>query len=203
MTFPGKGISGVSNAGFWGIPVVQGRTYKLSFWAKGSLSGNLTAFLSCKCGKKVLAIADIPEKITGKWKRYTAQFTATANDTAARLFLASEGKGKIDIDVVSLFPPTYKNRDNGLRPDLVNMLIDLHPKFMRFPGGCFVEGQNSPDNAFRWERTVGPIERRPGHENVNWGYRTTDGLGFHEYLQLAEDLGAKPLYVVNIGLFAR
>lgn len=201
VTFPGKGISGVSNAGFWGIPVVQGRTYKLSFWAKGSLSGNITAFLSCKCGKKVLAIADIPEKITGKWKRYTAQFTANANDTAARLFLASEGKGKIDIDVVSLFPPTYKNRDNGLRPDLVNMLIDLHPKFMRFPGGCFVEGQNSPDNAFRWERTVGPIERRPGHENVNWGYRTTDGLGFHEYLQLAEDLGAKPLYVVNIGLW--
>ena len=77
----------------------------------------------------------------------------------------------------------------------------MHPKFMRFPGGCFVEGQESPDNAFRWERTIGPIEEREGHWNVNWGYRTTDGLGYHEYLQLAEDLGAKPLYVVNVGLW--
>ncbi|WP_238314176.1 alpha-L-arabinofuranosidase C-terminal domain-containing protein [Segatella albensis] len=81
------------------------------------------------------------------------------------------------------------------------MLKALHPKFFRFPGGCFVEGQNSPDNAFRWERTIGPIEQRPGHWNVNWGYRTTDGIGFDEYLQLAEDLGAKPLYVVNVGIW--
>jgi alpha-L-arabinofuranosidase len=81
------------------------------------------------------------------------------------------------------------------------MLWNLHPKFMRFPGGCFVEGQISHDNAFRGERTIGPIEERTGHWNVNWGYRTTDGIGFHEYLQMAEDLGAKPLYVVNVGLW--
>ena len=103
--------------------------------------------------------------------------------------------------MVSLFPPTYKNRENGLRPDLVEMLCALHPRFMRFPGGCFVEGQDTPDNAFRWERTIGPVEERPGHWNKNWGYRTSDGLGFHEYLQLAEDLGAKPLYVTNIGIW--
>lgn len=81
------------------------------------------------------------------------------------------------------------------------MLYEMHPKFMRFPGGCFVEGQISPENAFRWERTIGPIEERPGHWNVNWGYRTTDGIGFHEYLQMAEDLGAKPLYVVNVAIW--
>ena len=103
--------------------------------------------------------------------------------------------------MVSLFPPTFKNRENGLRPDLAQMLYEMHPKFMRFPGGCFVEGQISPENAFRWERTIGPIEERPGHWNVNWGYRTTDGIGFHEYLQMAEDLGAKPLYVVNVGIW--
>ena len=103
--------------------------------------------------------------------------------------------------MVSLFPPTFKNRENGLRPDLAQMLYEMHPRFMRFPGGCFVEGQISPENAFRWERTIGPIEERPGHWNVNWGYRTTDGIGFHEYLQMAEDLGAKPLYVVNVGLW--
>ena len=105
------------------------------------------------------------------------------------------------LDVVSLMPPTFNNHANGLRPDLASMLKDLHPKFLRFPGGCFVEGQESPDNAFRWERTIGPIEQRPGHKNVNWGYRTSDGIGFDEYLQLAEDLGAKPLYVVNVGIW--
>ena len=112
-----------------------------------------------------------------------------------------DGKGTLQLDVVSLFPPTFKNRENGLRPDLAQMLYEMHPKFMRFPGGCFVEGQISPENAFRWERTIGPIEERPGHWNVNWGYRTTDGIGFHEYLQMAEDLGAKPLYVVNVGIW--
>jgi alpha-L-arabinofuranosidase len=105
------------------------------------------------------------------------------------------------LDVVSLFPPTFKNRPNGLRPDLAEMLYNLHPKFVRFPGGCFVEGQESPANAFHWEKTIGPIEQREGHQNVNWGYRTTDGIGFDEYLQMAEDFGAKPLYVVNVGLW--
>ncbi len=81
------------------------------------------------------------------------------------------------------------------------MLYNLHPKFVRFPGGCFVEGQESPANAFHWEKTIGPIEEREGHKNVNWGYRTTDGIGFDEYLQMAEDFGAKPLYVVNVGLW--
>ena len=95
----------------------------------------------------------------------------------------------------------HKNRPNGLRPDLAEMLYNLHPKFVRFPGGCFVEGQESPANAFHWEKTIGPIEEREGHKNVNWGYRTTDGIGFDEYLQMAEDFGAKPLYVVNVGLW--
>ena len=88
-----------------------------------------------------------------------------------------------------------------MRPDLAQMLADMHPRFMRFPGGCFVEGQQSPDNAFRWKRTIGPIEQREGHANVNWGYRTSDGIGFHEFLQLSEDLGAKPLFVVNVGIW--
>lgn len=201
VAFTGKGRSGVSNDGFWGIPIVQGRTYDLSFWAKGKLDGKLVVYLGCPCGKHMMAVTEIADKITGKWRKYTARFTADVSHPNGRLFITSEGKGTVDFDVVSLFPPTYKNRPNGLRPDLVSMLVDLHPKFMRFPGGCFVEGQNSPDNAFRWERTIGPIETRPGHENVNWGYRTSDGLGFHEYLQLAEDIGAKPLYVVNIGLW--
>ncbi len=201
VNFTGKENSGISNEGFWGINVVQGRTYKLSFWAKGKLNGKLKAYLGCDNGKKILAEADINEKITNKWKKYTVELTAMSNAENARLLIISEGKGIVDFDVISLFPPTFNNRENGLRPDLASMLKALHPKFFRFPGGCFVEGQQSPENAFRWERTIGPIEERPGHWNVNWGYRTTDGIGFDEYLQLAEDLGAEPLYVVNVGIW--
>lgn len=97
----------------------------------------------------------------------------------------AQGKGTIVLDVVSLFPPTFKNRENGLRPDLAQLLYNIHPKFVRFPGGCYVEGQESPENAFHWEKTIGPIEERPGHKNVNWRYRTSDGMDFDEYLQVA------------------
>lgn len=202
------------NEGFWGINTVQGRTYRLSFFARGTYQGTVKAALRSKDGATVYAqsvVSGFPAdtksskgkkgKQDQQWRKYTATLTANANDPQAQFALVLDGQGVLDIDVVSLFPPTFKNRENGLRPDLAQMLYEMHPKFMRFPGGCFVEGQVSPENAFRWERTIGPIEERPGHWNVNWGYRTTDGIGFHEYLQMAEDLGAKPLYVVNIGLW--
>ena len=189
------------NFGFWGINSVQGRTYRLSFWVKGKYDGHIRAILCDKAGTSVYAETKISGSIGKNWTKLTAKLTATANDPRAQFALLFDGKGALQLDVVSLFPPTFKNRENGLRPDLAQMLYEMHPKFMRFPGGCFVEGQISPENAFRWERTIGPIEERPGHWNVNWGYRTTDGIGFHEYLQMAEDLGAKPLYVVNVGIW--
>ena len=189
------------NEGYWGINTVQGRQYKLSFWAKGKYKGSIKATLCSKDGSAIYAEAKIDGFIGKNWTKYTATLKADANDPQAQFALVFDGKGTLQLDVVSLFPPTFKNRENGLRPDLAQMLYEMHPKFMRFPGGCFVEGQISPENAFRWERTIGPIEERPGHWNVNWGYRTTDGIGFHEYLQMAEDLGAKPLYVVNVGLW--
>ena len=190
------------NKGFWGINAVQGRTYRLSFWAKGKYTGTVKATLRDAEGENIYAEAVVSGFPADKaWRKYTATLQSDSNDPKAQFALVFDGVGTIDLDMVSLFPPTFKNRENGMRPDLANMLYQMHPKFMRFPGGCFVEGQESPDNAFRWERTIGPIEEREGHWNVNWGYRTTDGLGFHEYLQLAEDLGAKPLYVVNVGLW--
>ena len=190
------------NEGFWGINAVQGRTYKLSFWIKGDYNGNVKASLMEKGGTRIYgATTDIQLRPMKEWTKMTATLTAYGNDPQSEFVMTFSGKGTLQLDVVSLFPPTFKNRENGLRPDLMQMLYEMHPKFMRFPGGCFVEGQISPDNAFRWERTIGPIEERPGHWNVNWGYRTTDGIGFHEYLQMAEDLGAKPLYVVNVGLW--
>ena len=190
------------NEGYWGINAVQGRTYRLSFWMKGKYKGTLKATLCDKKGAQLYAETEVNTDGMGKnWTRYEATLTAGANDAQAQFALVFDGVGTVQLDVVSLFPPTFRGRENGMRPDLASMLYQMHPKFMRFPGGCFVEGQQSPDNAFRWERTIGPIEEREGHWNVNWGYRTTDGIGFHEYLQLAEDLGAKPLYVVNVGLW--
>ena len=191
------------NEGFWGINAVRGRCYRLSFWAKTlKYQGTVKATLCSKDGSQLYAetvVSQFPAVKAQGWTKYT--LTANDNDPQAQFALVFDGVGQVQIDMVSLFPPTFKNHENGMRPDLANMLWQLHPKFMRFPGGCFVEGQESPDNAFRWERTIGPIEEREGHWNVNWGYRTSDGLGYHEYLQLAEDLGAKPLYVVNVGIW--
>lgn len=197
----GKG-DGVRNEGFWGIDAVKGREYKLSFWAKSDkgYDGTVTASLQTATGQP-LGQEKIKVKLSGEWKKYTATITATGNDPKAEFTLTADTPGEFQLDVVSLFPPTFKGRENGMRPDLAQMLADMNPTFMRFPGGCFVEGQDSPDNAFRWKRTLGPIEEREGHLNVNWGYRTSDGIGFHEYLQLAEDLGAKPLFVVNVGIW--
>ena len=193
------------NEGYWGINAVQGRSYRLSFWAKTlKYKGTVKATLCSKDGAQIYAESDVTSFAAANakgWTKYETTLTVNDNDPQAQFALVFDGVGKVQLDMVSLFPPTFKNRENGMRPDLANMLWQMHPKFMRFPGGCFVEGQESPDNAFRWERTIGPIEEREGHWNVNWGYRTTDGLGYHEYLQLAEDLGAKPLFVVNVGLW--
>lgn len=201
LTFNGSKLQTLTNDGFWGINSVQGRPYKLSLWVKGKYNGTVKAQLVSADGKTVYAEAPVNGKISGKWQKLTAEMKSAGNDAKAKFQLVFTGKGKIALDVVSLFPPTFKNRPNGLRPDLAEMLYNLHPKFVRFPGGCFVEGQESPANAFHWEKTIGPIEQREGHQNVNWGYRTTDGIGFDEYLQMAEDFGAKPLYVVNVGLW--
>lgn len=197
-----KAGDGVRNEGFWGMNAVRNTKYQLSFWARSQngYNGTITAQLQSTNGQS-LGNIKIKADFGKEWKKYTATITATGNDPRAEFTLTADKAGEFQLDVVSLFPPTFKNRPNGMRPDLAQMLADMHPRFMRFPGGCFVEGQQSPDNAFRWKRTIGPIEQREGHANVNWGYRTSDGIGFHEFLQLSEDLGAKPLFVVNVGIW--
>lgn len=193
---------GIRNEGFWGMNIVEGRKYKLSFWAKSDkkYKGILTARLQTAAGEP-MSETEIKVSLSKQWKKYTAEITATGTDPKGEFALIADKAGEFQLDVVSLFLPTFKNRENGMRPELAQMLADMKPTFMRFPGGCFVEGQDSPDNAFRWKRTIGPIEEREGHLNINWGYRTSDGIGYHEYLQLAEDIGAKPLFVVNVGIW--
>ena len=200
VSFSGAG-DGFANPGYWGIDAVDGREYALSFYVRGNWSGTLTAALVSADGR-LLGTTDIAVKSTAKWQKVTASITATGAAADASLRITASKAGTLAFDCVSLFPPTYKNRPNGCRIDLAEKLEAMKPGFMRFPGGCFVEGTESATghNRFEWKKTVGPIENRPGHWNVNWGYRVTDGLGFHEMLQLAEDLGAEPLYVVNIGM---
>ena len=197
--------SGVRNTGYWGINVVEGRTYKLSFWARAIDAANspstLTAALETADGTS-LGQTGIAVELGTEWVNITAEITATGNDTQGYFSLTADRESGFMIDMVSLFPPTYKDRPNGCRIDLAEMLEAMNPAFVRFPGGCFVEGQytNGLTNRFEWKKTIGPIEERPGHRNVNWNYNVTDGLGFHEMLQLTEDLGAEPLFVVNMGM---
>ena len=136
------------------------------------------------------------------WKKYTADLVIPKGEscTDARLALVCTTPGSVEVDFVSLFPAhTYKNRPNGLRKDLCEMLEAMHPKFIRFPGGCLVhDGQldpNARDSMYRWKNTIGPVEERPARRN-NWGYNQTLGLGYFEYFQLAEDIGAEPLPVL-------
>ena len=193
---------GVTNGGFWGINCVAGQQYTFSIWVRAisGKPGNLTISLVSENGS-TLGITMLKGKLSKHWQKMEATLIPTANDPKALFQLTMSGVGTIEMDVVSLFPPTYKGRPNGCRPQLAEMLAKMKPQFMRFPGGCYVEGQGDSTNAFHGERTIGPIEKRPGHYNANWKYWTSDGLGFHEFLQLAEDIGAKPLYVVNVGIW--
>ncbi|MCR4994636.1 MAG: carbohydrate binding domain-containing protein [Bacteroidales bacterium] len=203
----GTAGGGLINDGYWGMNFRQQTTYTFSAWIKAdeAFKGNMTVALTGRDGRN-LGQTSVPLKLkAGKWTQLKdVRVLATGSDAEGRAELTFSAPGAFTLDVVSLFPPTYKGRTNGCRIDLAEMLEDLHPKFMRFPGGCYVEGQTTPrnnlHNRFVWKNTIGPIEQRPGHLSVNWGYNITDGFGYHEMLQLAEDLGAEPLFVVNVGL---
>jgi alpha-L-arabinofuranosidase len=195
----GTGRVAVANDGYWGIPVRKGMRYNLSLYARKDArsAGTLTASLEGRHGQRYAS--QQLTSVTTKWQKFTATLVSEGNDTLARLILAPGSTGTMWFDVVSLFPAeTWKDRPGGMRKDLAGMLADLRPSFLRFPGGCVVEGATI-ENRFQWKRTIGDVSRRPGHWNL-WGYRTTDGLGFHEFLQLCEDLGAVPLYVINVGM---
>lgn len=191
----GMGRFGVANEGYWGIPLKKGETYSFTFFAKAGegCDGPVEACLE-GAGGRLFASA----RFTGlsrEWKRYACEWKSSGNDRNARLTITASSPGTFWIDFVSLMPG---NRQGVFRTDLLHMLNDLKPAFVRFPGGCFVEGFTK-ESAWRWKKTMGPIEERPGHWNL-WGYRSTDGLGYHEYLLLCEAVGAAPMFVVNCGM---
>ena len=189
-----SGRLGIANEGFFGVGVRAGKKYNLSFWARGEeFSGPLTASVEDSGGIPCVNPVAI-NGVTSQWQQFHATITAITTNSKARFVLIAGAKGKVWLDMVSLFPAdTFKNRPNGLRPDLAQLLADLKPGFVRFPGGCVIEG-GTIETAFNWKDSVGPL---PGRQEQfgPWGYRETHGMGFFEYLQFCEDIGAAPLYV--------
>jgi len=197
----GTGSIGAANAGFWGMSLQAGATYNLNFYALGSngLVGPVLAQLQNAAGTTVYAQASFGG-LTTNWQKFSAALVSTSADPNARIVLSLTNPGTVWLDEVSLFPQaTFDYRTNGLRADLGNMLSALHPSFMRFPGGNFIEANNLT-NSVRWKKSVGDLAQRPGHQNDSWAYWSTDGFGLHEYLQFCEDMGMEPLYDINAGL---
>lgn len=198
---PGARV-GVANDGFWGIPVKSQTRYRASFYAKASagFAGPVTVSIESADGATTFAGAAI-EKLTDTWQRYEVTLTTgeVAPSAANRLVLSTESPGTLWFDLVSLFPPTWRDRANGNRPDLMRLLADMKPAFLRFPGGNYVQGRTVATR-FDWKKTVGNLAERPGHLNDSWHYRSSDGMGLLEFLEWCEDLRMQPVLAVFAGL---
>ncbi|MEO8173406.1 MAG: alpha-L-arabinofuranosidase C-terminal domain-containing protein [Sediminibacterium sp.] len=203
------GNYGMTNEGFRGMGVQQGKRYDFSVWAKPVNDARIALRVELVNAKgETIGTTKI---YTGnrQWKKYSGNFIATATDPKAQLHIWFEGQGSIDLDMISLFPQdTWRERPGGLRADLVQLLADLKPGFVRFPGGCIVEGRELA-NRYQWKKTVGKVEDRQliiNRWNTEFANRSTPdyfqsfGLGFYEYFLLSEDIGAAPLPILNCGM---
>lgn len=201
---------GLVNEGFRGMGVKKDISYEFSLLYKQIKPGiEIRAELVDSVGQIIGSGKLIPEKSTTGWQRGSVSFTSNKTDAKAKLNVWFEGQGEVDLDMISLFPSdTWKGRKNGLRADMVQVLADLKPGFIRFPGGCIVEGFDLSQR-FQWKKTVGPIEDRQlivNRWNTEFAHRLTPdyfqtfGLGFFEYFLLAEDIGAEPLPIINCGM---
>jgi len=199
---------GVSNEGFRGIGLREGETYDFSAQIRGVSDAPLVNVQLYGADGTLLDSAQLKGFSSG-WEKYTVTLHPKDTDPKARLQVILQGKGAVDLDMVSLFPRhTWKNRPGGLRADMVQMLADMKPGFLRFPGGCIVEGSDL-SRRYQWKNTIGPVEKRQLLIN-RWNYEfihrpTPDyfqsfGLGFFEFFQLCEDIGAEPMPIINCGM---
>jgi len=192
--------AGMANSGYWGIPMQPRTSYRASILARAdsNFSGPVTASIVSNDGRTVYATGKF-SGLTTDWKKFelTLKTGKVIPTAAARFVITLDRPGTVWFGLVSLFPPTWNDRPNGLRKDLMQMLVDLNPKFLRFPGGNYVEG-NTVETRFEWKKTIGPIEERHGHP-CPWGYRSTDGLGLLEFLEWCEDMKAEPGLAVYAG----
>ena len=201
--------TGLENEGFKGIGMQVGEKYDLTLYGRTVTNGPIRLRIELVDSRNDI-IGTQSVEIDGKnWQKYAVTLSPERTDAKSRLRLTMETAGTVDLEHISLFPQkTFNNRPNGLRADLAQALKDLHPGVFRFPGGCIVEG-TTKETRYQWKNTVGPVENRP--LNINrWNYTfpykkfpdyyQSYGLGFYEYFQLSEDLGAEPLPVLNCGL---
>jgi alpha-N-arabinofuranosidase len=204
----GKAHFGISNQGFRGIGLHEGETYDFSAQIR-LLDGSPRLNINLVGGDGTMLASVSLTNFPSRWEKIAAELHPKATDPNARLDLIMEGRGTVDCDLISLFPRhTWKNRPGGLRADMVQMLADLKPGFMRFPGGCIVEGSQL-DRRYQWKNTILPVPDRKLLVN-RWNYEfehrpTPDyfqsfGLGFYEFFQLCEDIGAQPLPILNCGM---
>jgi alpha-L-arabinofuranosidase len=192
--------AGVGNEGYWGMALRPNTTYKGSLYAKadstqvGPLSVSL---INDNTGKPVASAA--VEELSTEWKRHEFVLTTGNIEISAEnhLLLTVGHAGKVWVDLVSLFPPTYQNRANGNRPDLMEMMAAMHPKFLRLPGGNYLEGDQI-DERFDWKTTIGPLVDRPTHRSP-WNYQSSDGMGLLEFLEWTEDLHIQTVLAVYAG----
>lgn len=201
--------AGLDNEGYRGIGVKQGEEYRFSVYARTPESKPMKLSVELVNSDAQNLLKKGIEVSSREWQKQTVVLKSPFTDAHARLRIVLESKGTVDMDHISLFPvKTWKGRENGLRADLAQALYDLNPGVFRFPGGCIIEG-NSLETRYQWKNSVGPVENRPLNEN-RWNYTfkhkafpdyfQTLGLGFFEYFQLSEDLGAEPLPVISCGL---
>ena len=206
VNYEQAGLALVSE-GYWGFPIRKNTAFKGGIYVKNPVARGDNAAAPLRSLTIALKSADgsttyAEQKVSGftnNWKKFDLELTtsATQADTKdARLFIIADQAGSIELARVTLFAPSYKNRKNGLRVDLMEMMAEMRPKFVRFPGGNYLEGNNFA-NRFDWKRTIGNPDERPGHQSP-WGYRSTDGLGLLEFCQWAEDTGGEPV----VGVFA-
>ncbi len=192
--------AGIANEGYWGIPVKPRTRYRASFYAKAApgFDGPIAVSIQSDDGRTVYATGKVAG-IGQAWNRHelTLQTGNVAPTSKARYVLTMDRSGKVWFSLVSLFPPTFKDQPNGFRRDLMQMLVDMKPKFLRFPGGNYLEGDQIADR-FDWKKTLGPLSDRPGHM-APWTYRSSDGLGLYEYLLWCEDMNAEPVLAVYAG----
>ncbi len=203
----------IENHGFFGMGVKGGEEYRFSVWARVPDGGKAKLWVDLVDNATMSEdqkLGNVGVDISGKeWKKYTAIVKPSRTFERAHLRVWGDGKVTTDVEHVSLFPvKTYKGHENGLREDVAKALEDLHPGVFRFPGGCIVEGTDL-ETRYQWKNSVGPVENRPLNEN-RWHYTFTHryfpdyfqsyGLGFFEYFQLSEEIGAEPLPVLNVGM---
>jgi alpha-N-arabinofuranosidase len=194
----GGGV-GIKNSGFDGIVIRAGDNYNLSLFIR-QLSGEPVSISVTLQNRKGKLLAESSFSTSAReWKKYTASLRPKESSDSAEVVIMATTRGKLALDVISLFPEkSFRNRPNGMRADLAQLLADMKPEFIRFPGGCLAHGDGL-GNMYRWKNTIGPIEERIEQKNI-WNYHQTMGLGYFEYFRFCEDIGAKPVPILPAGV---